>query len=285
MSTIRFMRRAMRGAWIAAITATLSAATLPAQDFLSGDGPRKAVRVDQRLNAPVPLDLKFRDESGKIVRLGEYFGSRPVILNFAYYECPMLCSVVLDGIVNTIADIKLVPGKDYEIITVSFDPRDTPSRAAEKKAKYVRRYGRPGAAEGWHFLTGDQKSIGALTNAVGFRYAWDEKIQQFAHGSMIAVLTPQGKIARYFYGIDFRPRDVRLGLVEASDNKIGSPTDEILLLCYKYDPATGTYSAIAMNVVRAGSFVTILGLGGFVVAMLRREKKNQSARGGGSSDR
>ncbi|HYS53566.1 MAG TPA: SCO family protein [Thermoanaerobaculia bacterium] len=231
------------------------------------------VSIEQRLNAQLPLDLMFRDESGKIVRLREYFHGKPVLLNFMYYRCPMLCSMVMEGISSTLTELKFDVGREFEVITVSIDPRDMPPEAVAKKDRYIKRYGRLGAANGWHFLTGHESSIRALTNAVGFHYAYDPEHDQFAHATMLIVATPEGRISRYLYGFEYKPRDVRLGLVEASANKIGTATDQLLLLCYHYDPATGKYSRTAMNFVRAGGIATVLGLASFIVIMIRRERR------------
>lgn len=260
-----------------ALLLLLVAMSAAGQDFLSGKGPyrktlEKEIGIDQKLNQQIPLDLTFRDESGRAVRLGEYFGEKPVMLTLVYYSCPMLCNMVLDGVVNSIRDLRFEPGKEYEIVTVSFDPRETPSLAAEKKSLYTKRYGRKGAAVGWHFLTGDEKSIKALTSAVGFRYRYDERIKQYAHGTATMIVTPQGRVARYFYGIDIPARDLRLGLVEASKNRIGKFTDQLLLLCYHYDPATGRYSASAMTAVRASGLATVLGIAGMILFMNRKNR-------------
>ncbi|HJT78896.1 MAG TPA: SCO family protein [Gemmataceae bacterium] len=231
----------------------------------------RGVGFDQRLNAQVPPDLTFRDEAGQCVRLGDYFGSRPVILVLAYYRCPMLCTEVLNNLVRALLDIPLDAGKDFDVLVVSFDPREKPDLAAAKKKMYLERYGRPGAAAGWHFLTSEQEPITRLTRAVGFRYTYDAKHDQFAHASGVLVLTPQGKISRYFYDIRYAARDLRLGLVEASANKIGSPVDQVLLFCFHYDPAEGRYGPTILNLVRAGGVLTVLGLGLFAGLLWRRE--------------
>jgi len=256
---------------LAAITLLLGALSASGQDFLSGKGPAKSLEIEQKLDTQLPLDLVFRDEAGKQVLLGDYFQKgRPVVINLVYFSCPMLCNLVLDGLTTSIANIKMEPGKDYELLTISFDHRDTPALAAEKKGIYSRRYGRKGADEGWHFLTTDEATVRKITAALGFRYAWDPKAQQFAHGTMTAVITPEGRVSRYLFGIDSPARDLRLGIVEASGGKIGSPADQILLLCYQYDPATGTYSKYAMNFVRAGSVATMIALAGFIFFLSRR---------------
>ena len=232
----------------------------------------KDVGIDQRLNQPLPLDLSFRDETGQTVQLNQYFGKRPVILSMVYYNCPMLCTQVLNGMVSSLRVISFNPGEQYEIISVSFDPRETPALAATKKTNYVNSLPaakRAGAISGWHFLTGDETNIRRLTEAVGFRYHWDEATKQFAHASGIMVLTPEGKVAQYYYGIEYAPKDLRLGLVEASANKIGTPVDQLLLFCYHYDPATGKYRVV-MNVMRVAGGITIIGIVLLLFALHRR---------------
>jgi protein SCO1 len=219
------------------------------------------VGIDQRLDAQVPIDLSFRDENGSTVRLGNYFDSRPVILVLAYYRCPMLCTQVLNGLVKSMREMNLELGKQYRVLTVSFDPQEGPELAARKKATYSESYARTRAIDGWHFLTGDQGAISRLTNAVGFRYVFDAAAGQFAHGSAIMILTPQGRISHYFMGIDFPARDVRLALIEGSQGRIGTPVDRLLLLCYHFDPMTGRYSASAMAFVRIVSAATLLLVG------------------------
>jgi protein SCO1/2 len=236
----------------------------------------RGVTIDQRLDQQVPLDLMFRDEQGQAVPLSRYFGDKPVILSLAYYECPMLCTLVLNGLASALKVLSFDVGKEFEVVTVSFDPRETPAQAAAKKVSYLKEYGRPEAgAKGWHFLTGEQESIRRLTEAVGFRYKWDPESKQFAHAAGIVVLTPQGRIARYFYGVEFAPRDLRLGLIEAADGKIGSRVDQLLLFCFHYDPQTGRYGALAINSVRLGGILTVAALSTFVVIMLRRERRTQ----------
>jgi protein SCO1 len=229
------------------------------------------VGIEQHLKEQIPLGLIFRDESGKTVRLGDYFGEKPLILNLAYFNCQMLCPEVLSGLTVALRGLKFNVGREFEILTVSFDPRETPEMAAEKKQQYVARYGRRGAEQGWHFLTGQPDAIAGLTKAAGFQYQYDAKTQQFAHTTAIMVLTPQGKIAQYYYGVEYEPKDLRLGLVEASQNKIGSLADAILLYCYHYDPATGKYNAVIFRVLRVAGLATMIFLGTFIVLMLRRE--------------
>ncbi|GBD24913.1 hypothetical protein HRbin30_00227 [bacterium HR30] len=235
------------------------------------------VDFEQRLGTQVPLELTFRDETGQPVRLGDYFQGKPVILTLSYYECPMLCTLVLNGLVSALRALRFDLGKEFVAINVSFNPRESAELAAAKKATYLKEYRRPGAEAGWHFLTGDEASIRALTEAVGFRYAWDEKYQQYAHATGLVVLTPGGRIARYFYGVEFSPRDLRFGLIEAADGKIGSPVDKVLLYCFHYDPATGRYSAIALNSIRIGGVITLVALVTFIVVMVRRERHSAAA--------
>jgi protein SCO1/2 len=229
----------------------------------------KNVGIEQHLDQQIPRDLGFRDETGKAVRLGDYFGQKPVILNLVYYRCPMLCSEVLSGLESALRVLKFDVGKDFEVLTVSFDPRDTPEIATAKKAEYIKRYGRAGAAEGWHFLTGPQESIDALTKAAGFQYEYDPKTGQFAHTTAIMILTPQGKIAQYYFGVEYAPKDLRLGLVESSQGKIGTVVDEVLLYCYHYDPTTGKYGAIISRILKLAAAATILILGGLLLILFR----------------
>ncbi len=229
----------------------------------------KHVGIEQHLNDQVPPNLTFLDESGKTVRLGDYFGKRPLILNLVYYQCPMLCGEVLSGLESALRVLKFDVGKDFDVLTVSFDPRETPQMAAAKKAEYLKRYNRPGADQGWHFLTGQQGSIDALTNAAGFQYEFDPKLGQFAHATAIMILTPEGKIAQYYYGVEYAPKDLRLGLVQASQNKIGNVVDEVLLYCYHYDPDTGKYGAIVNRILKLSGAATILVLGAFLALMFR----------------
>jgi protein SCO1 len=234
--------------------------------------PLREIGFDQNLDRPVPLETAFRDETGATVRLGDYFGKRPVVLVFAYYDCPMLCTLVINGLASALDMLALEPGNDFEIVTVSFNPRDTPATAAAKKAGYVQRYKRAGAARGWHFLTGDQPSIDRLTKAAGFRYAWDAGTKQFAHPSGVIVLTPEGRLARYLFGIEYGPRDLRFALIEASAGRVGSPVDTLLLYCYHYDPINGRYGLAIMRVMRLAGAATVLALGTFILVMVRRER-------------
>ncbi len=235
----------------------------------------QCVGIDQRLNGQVPLDLMFRDETGKSVRLGDYFDHKPVILALVYYRCPMLCTLTLNGLVRTMRVMPFDAGDQYTVVTVSFDPHETSALAAAKKQEYVAHYARPGGAAGWHFLTGEEPSIRRLTDAVGFHYNYDPQSGQYAHTTGLVVLTPQGKIARYFYGVEFSPRDLRLSLVEASANKIGSRVDEILLFCFHYDPATGKYGLVIVRIIQFAGAATVLVLGSFIAVMLLREKESR----------
>src|ERR1700722_18506145 len=231
------------------------------------------VGISQNLNTQIPSDLAFRDEDGNPVRIGDYFGKKPIVLSLVYFDCPALCTEVLNGQLRTMNAISLNLGSDFEAVTVSFEPKDTPALAKAKRDVYIGQYGRPGAADHWHFLTGEQQSIDALTNAAGFQYAYDSSIRQYAHAAAILVLTPDGRIDRYFYGVIYPARDVRLGLVEASEGKIGTLTDHALLYCYQYDPMTGKYGVVVMNVLRAAGGLTVLVLGIFMTLMFLRERK------------
>jgi protein SCO1/2 len=231
------------------------------------------IAIDQRIGTQLPADIPFVDENGQNVTLGRYFGKRPVILALVYYECPMLCTQVLNGLVSSVSVMNLEAGRDYDVVAVSFNPKEGPGLASQKKANYVQRYGRPQTADGWHFLTGTEASIARLTETVGFQYAFDAKIGQYAHGAAIEVLTPKGTIARYFYGIEFSPRDLRFGLIEASSERIGSIVDDVLLFCYHYDPSTGKYGASVLTLVRLGAIATVLAFAIFLTVTLRRERR------------
>ena len=246
----------------------ITAATVPR--------PLREIGFDQNLDRRVPLDVPFRDESGRTIRLGDYFGSRPVVMVFAYYDCPMLCTQVINGLSTALNILSLAPGKDFEIVTVSFNPHDTPATASAKKAMYLERYRRDGAAQAWHFLSGDQPSIDRLTKAAGFRYVWDAETKQFAHPTGIIVLTPDGRLARYLFGIEYGPRDLRYALVEASAGSVGNAVDALLLYCYHYDPMTGRYGFVVMRAVRIAGAATVLALVSFIVVMVRKEKRAAS---------
>jgi len=235
-------------------------------------GALQGIGIDQRLDQQVPLDLVFKDEAGRDLPLSSFFHSgKPVILAPVYFRCPMLCTQILNGLASSLKAVSLDPGRDFEILAVSFDPKDTPETAAGKKPLYVRRYGRPGTANGWHLLTGAQTSIAPLMDSLGYHYKYDPATDQFAHASGIMVLTPEGRLSRYFYGVEYAPTDLRLGLVEASKNKIGSAVDQILLFCYHYDPATGKYGAVVMNMVRFAGLGFTLVMGTFLFIFLRRD--------------
>jgi protein SCO1 len=261
-----------RLATLGVLLAPISGSLLRAQSNKAADYRPAILRnvgIDQKLNQQVALDIPFRDENGNTVRLGDYFGTKPVILSLVYYDCPMLCTTSLNGLDSSLKELTFNLGTDFNVVTVSFDPTEKPSLANAKKAVYVGIYGRPGAAAGWHFLTGDQASIQRLTQAVGFRYNYDPTIKQFIHATGIIVLTPQGKIARYFYGIQYPAGNLRLALVEASQGKIGNPVDEVLLYCCEYDPMTGKYSLIISRVLQIGAAITIVSLGTLMLVMFR----------------
>jgi protein SCO1/2 len=234
--------------------------------------PLREIGFDQNIGQPIPLDAVFRDEAGGSVRLGQYFGARPVLLAFVYYDCPMLCTQVLSGLTSALTTMSLDAGADFEVVIVSIDPRETPAMAAERKATFLARYNRPASVSGWHFLTGAPGSIDALSRAAGFRYAWDEETKQFAHPSGLVVLTPDGRLARYLFGFEYGGRDIRLALIEASEGRLGSAVDQVLLYCYHYDPMKGRYGFVVMRVLRVAGVATVLALGAFVVVMVRRER-------------
>jgi protein SCO1/2 len=281
-------RRTIRSGWLAAILCCLLlSAPLFGQVSSYGDKQTgentgdqlpqvlQKVGVAQHLNQQLPLDAAFVDESGKPVKLGDYFGKHPALLSLVYYTCPMLCSEELDGITSSLEMVKLTPGKDFDVVVISIDPSDTPEQAAKSKALYVKRYGRPETAAGWHFLTGQRPAIDAVTNTVGFGYVRvpgpDGKLSQFAHASSIELVTPEGKLAQYYLGVEYSPKDILLGLIDASGNKIGSPVANILTYCYHYDPQTNRHSLIVARVVQLGGMITVAGLGGFIFLMFRRD--------------
>jgi len=230
----------------------------------------KNVGIRQNLNQPIPPDLVFQDDRGQSVRLGDYFGQKPIILSLVYYRCPMLCGEVLSGLEHSLRMMKFDVGREFDVVTVSFDPAETPEMAARKKAEFLRRYDRPVADRGWHFLVGRQDAIDRLTQAAGFQYEYDPKTRQFAHATAIMLLTPEGRIAQYYYGVEYPPKDLRLGLVEAGKGRIGSVVDQLLLYCYHYDPEKGKYSATVLAVLRLAAVATMLCLGTFIVLMIRR---------------
>ncbi|SFS02158.1 protein SCO1/2 [Granulicella pectinivorans] len=235
------------------------------------------VGVQQHLNQQLPLDAKFVDETGKQVEIGDYFGKHPALVSLVYYNCPMLCSEELDGLTSSLEMVHLVPGKDFDVIVISIDPTETPALAAKKKEFYLKRYGHPETAAGWHFLTGQTPAIEAVSSAIGFGYVRvpgpDGKLTQYAHASSLEVVTTSGKVAQYYLGVEYSPKDVLLGLIEASNNKIGSPVANILTYCYHYDPSINKHSLIVARVVQLGGMVTVAGLGGFIFLMFRRDLK------------
>jgi protein SCO1/2 len=230
------------------------------------------IAIDQRIGSQVPSDIPFVDETGRPVQIGDYYGKRPVVLALVYYECPMLCTQVLNGLVSALGVLNFEAGREFDVVAVSFNPKEGPGLASQKKASYIERYGRPQTAGGWHFLTGTQESITRLTDAVGFKYEYDPNIEQFAHGAAIELLTPKGTIAKYYYGIEYSPRDLRLGIIEASDERIGTVIDDVLLFCYHYDPSSGKYGASVLGIVRAGGIATVLAFAVFLTVSLRRDR-------------
>jgi len=241
-------------------------------------GVLQEVGFDQHLGEAVPLDLAFTDETGRSVTLADYFGRKPVVLSLVYYQCPMLCTISLNGLAGALEVLSFVPGQEFEVVTVSFDPTETPVLAAAKKKAYMARYKRPEAHAGWHFLTGPKQSVDALTRAVGFRYVWDEATKQFAHPAGILVLTPEGKISHYLFGVEYAPKDLRLALVAAAGGKIGNVADQLLLYCYQYDPQAGRYSASILNLVRVAGALTVLGLGAFILTASRKRRAGPGTR-------
>jgi len=238
----------------------------------------KDVGFDQHIGQIAPLDAIFKDETGKTVLLGDYFSDKPVVLNLAYFTCPMLCGLSQQGLSSSLKGIDLDAGRDFNVLTISFNPRETPDMARAKKDTALADYGRAGAARGWHFLTGDEEAIQRVTSVVGFRYQWDEAAKQYAHATGLVVLTPDAKIARYLFGIEYAPKDLRLSLVEASKGHLGTLVDRLLLLCYHYDPKIGKYGPVAIGAMRAAGMLTLLSLGLFVVMTTRRERKAKKAR-------
>lgn len=238
----------------------------------------KKVGIEQKLGNKLPLDAQFKDESGNSVKLGSYFGQgRPVVVAFVYYECPMLCNQVLNGLTGSLKGISFDTGKDFDVVAISFDARefDKPELAKAKKAGYMERYGRPGTEKGWHFLTGTEESIEQVTSAAGFSFKWDEKSNQFAHSAGVMIATPDGTLSRYLYGIDYSPKDLKFGIMESAENRVGNAAEQLLLYCYHYDPATGKYGLAILNVMRLGGIATLLGLGAMGFVFWRRNKKKE----------
>jgi protein SCO1/2 len=270
--------------WVGLAAVSLSAqrampggALPPGQPALAPLPILKEVRIDQKLDEMVPLDLPFSDEQGRDVKLSDYFGERPVVLALVYYECPMLCTQVLNGLFSSMEPLKIDAGREFDVVVVSFDPGETPAMARAKKAGYIQHYERPTAAQGVHFLTGRQSSIDTLADAVGFRYVYDEAIDQYAHPAAVTVLTPQGKVSKYLYGVEFAPLDFRFAVVSAGEGQVGTFVDQALLYCFHYDPATGKYSVAIMTFVRIGAVLTLAGLGAFLFVHLRRDRRQRSA--------
>jgi protein SCO1/2 len=255
----------------------IAAVTLLAGTARHGPPDLKGIGIDQKLNAQVPMDTAFRDESGRVIQLRDYFGPHAVLLAPVYYTCPNLCSQILTGVVAGLRPLSLQPGRDFEIVAISFDPNDRPEIAREKRDRYVHSYSHKATAAGWHFLTGDQASITAVMNAIGFHYRWDARNKMFLHASGIMLLTPDGHVARYLYGVDYEPKDLKLGLIEASRRKIGSPVDRILLFCYHYDPATGKYGLVVINSLRIAAVATLIVLGIGLAVYWRRDLRTYHA--------
>ena len=262
----------MRSAFALALTlaAAIVEAAVPAGERLA---PLQEIGFDQRLGEKLPLDVRLRDEDGREVVLGDLFRGRPIVLSLVYYECPMLCTLSLNGLVSALDVLKLEPGRDFDLVTVSFDDRETAEQARKRKKVYLNRYGRPAAGDAWHFLTGSRAELLRLTQAVGFRYVWDDETKQFAHAAGVVVVTPEGVLSRYLYGIEYAPKDLRFALIESASHRIGTPVDAFLLSCYRYDPVHGRYGAYVMGILRIAAVATLGVLGGFVALMLRRERR------------
>jgi protein SCO1/2 len=259
---------------------------VPPPPMAATPGVLQEVGFDQKLGEAIPLDLAFKDETGKDVKLGDYFGKKPVVLSLVYYQCPMLCTISLNGLAGALEVLSFVPGQEFNVLTVSFDPHEGPVLAAAKKKAYMARYKRSDAEKGWHFLTGSKEATEALTKAVGFRYAWDEATKQWAHPAGVVVITPEGRISHYLFGVEYSPKDLRLALVDSAGGKIGNPIDHVLLYCYSYDPKTGSYSASILNLVRLGAVATVIALGGFILTTTMRRRPRASSRAGrGTNDR
>ena len=272
----RQIRKLLAGAALTMCTALAGAQAAPRGDLGATPNQKPAifdqVGIEQHLNQQIPLDLSFVDENGQPVQLRQYFGQKPVIITMVYYTCPMLCTQVLNGLSGSLNGIaKFNAGRDFNVVSVSFDPADTTQAALKEKKKFDQRYHRAGSEQGWHFLTGKKEQIDALAAALGFRYAWDPAIQQYAHASAIMLLTPDGHVAQYYYGIEYPPRDLQLGIVEASHGRVGSVVDQVMLYCYHYDPRQGRYGAVVLNILRISALATVLVLGGFMLVMIRRD--------------
>jgi protein SCO1/2 len=262
---------------------TLTALLVPAASVRADDPlPQdliKEVGFDQKLSQQVPLEIEFTDSFGQPAMLGEYFGDKPVVLSLGYYECPMLCSLVRNGLYESLKGLDFSVGQEFEVVIVSIDPEETPEDAEIKRQVSIDNYGRPSSGDGWNFLVGEEEPIRQLAEAIGFRYTYDEEIDQYLHPAGVVILTPEGQISRYLYGIDYPSRDLRLGLVEAAENKVGTPVDQLLLLCYHYDPVEGEYTLFIMNIIRMVGVATIMIIGGFLFVMLRRDRSNHLSPG------
>lgn len=266
--------RALRLLTAVMLVAALSPLPAAGQDL---PGPLQGVSFEQHLGERVPLDAPFVDHTGASAPLGDYLGQRPVVLALVYFDCPMLCSMVLNGLTQSLRTLEFDAGREFDVAVVSFDSRESAGEAAAARAATLERYGRDGSEGGWHFLTGSADSVARLTDSVGFSFVYDEATGEFAHAAGLVVLTPEGRIARYFYGVEYAPRDLRLGLIEAADGTIGGLVDQVLLYCFRYDPTTGKYSAVALNMVRLGGALTVLAIGGFLMVSWRRERRTHPA--------
>jgi protein SCO1/2 len=280
------MRNQRRGLYVlfalSLFAASLSATQARADKPILQKSPTKDVSFEQHLGEPVNLDLQFKDENGQDIQLGDYFHEdRPVVLALVYYECPMLCTMVLNGVVRSLRPLSLSPSKDFEVVIVSFNPKEGPELAKKKREGYLKSYDRPGTEAGWHFLTGQPAAIDSLTSECGFHYVYDEATGQYAHATGIMVLTPKGVLSRYLYGIDYAPKDLRLSLAEASDGKVGGLVAQALLLCFKYNPSTGKYGATIMFFIRLAGVLTILVIVGFIFWSRRRDRRAHHQQAGG----
>jgi protein SCO1/2 len=271
---MRRLAAAVLGAALLLLPAALRAqmGPVPPPPMQATPGVLQEIGWDQKLGDRLPLDLAFHDESGKAVKLGDYFGKKPVVLSLVYYQCPMLCTLSLNGLAGALEVLSFVPGQEFEVVTVSFDPKEGPVLAAAKKKAYMARYKRSEAERGWHFLTGSKESVDALTRAVGFRYVWDADTKQFAHPAGMLVATPEGRVSHYLFGVEYSPKDLRLALVDAAGGKIGNTVDQVLLFCYQYDPKTGRYSASILSVLRLLAVATVLAIGGFILTTSMRRR-------------
>ncbi len=267
-------RRLVLGLLVLVVPGAASAQLGPPPPLPGGGKPEilREIGFDQKLGGRISLDLAFRDESGREVRLADYFEERPVVLSLVYYDCPMLCTLSLNGLARALKVLSFVPGQEFEVLTVSFDPRETPDLAAAKKKAYMAQYQRKEGARGWHFLTGDAAAVRTLTEAVGFRYVWDDDTQQFAHPAGIVVATPEGTISQYLFGVEYSPKDLRLALVDSAGGRIGNPIDQLLLYCYQYNPSSGRYSASILNLVRVGGLLTVVAMTAFILSMTLRPR-------------